>query len=382
MNKVKVRCKLFFRNKSMTTLLIVGLVVSYFIVINGVAMLAEIAEEQRKSNREEYEHERKFILEKYTPMNSDSFTDESEYMENCKKNFENIIRTLETEKGNLMLKGHAVFVGDSLKGVYADVIYSLEDTLNKKIVHGRMPTEEERTDGENVVLVSTDMEKYITKKDGMEQISIGHKVCKVTGIFETNDISSTRADVVMFMDTYTEEEISELAEENWNIVVSYSGDITENDYQDLLQKIENQGGFIDENIENEDKENTVRVTFHKIFMIILFLFSIINCMAISNVWINSRFRELIIRKTIGYSMGQVVELLVCDLLRYSVISMILATILQKLTNSMLIQSRWTIEYSMKNTVLLVTALLAVIAISLILPLIKMKRLLPAKKING
>ena len=72
--------------------------------------------------------------------------------------YEETLRTLATGKGNLMLIGCGVNVGNTLKGVYADIVYSLEkDTVNKKIISGRMPSEEEIDSKEKVALVSSDM---------------------------------------------------------------------------------------------------------------------------------------------------------------------------------------------------------------------------------
>lgn len=377
MNYIKRKLKLFFRNKSITTLLILGLLVSYFIVINGVAMLNSITEEQNKSMAEEYKNEKKFILAKYIP--EVTATDKVAIFES---RFENTIKTLGTGKGNLMLKGHGVNVGAALKGVYADVIYSLEDKLNKKIVSGRMPLQEEITSKEKVALVSRDMEKYIEKKDNILQIQISDIVYKVTGIFETNDISSTRADIVLFMDSFTDEEIKIMANRIKFVAVSYSGNISEADYQELLQKVKRNGEIADENIENNDSENKNRILFNKIFMIILFVFSLINCMVISNVWINSRFRELVIRKTIGYSVMQVVGLLISDLLKYSCISVGLAIVFQTVISKLLMENSMSMKYSINNTIYLVVSLGIIVALSLVVPIIKLKKLLPARKVNG
>ncbi len=378
MKKIKLKCKLFFRNKSITTLLILGLLVSYFIVINGVAMLSQISEEQKKSSIEEYENERKFILAKYVPEEC-----ETTQAEMYDEKYEETLRTLATGKGNLMLIGCGVNVGNTLKGVYADIVYSLEkDTVNKKIISGRMPSEEEIDSKEKVALVSSDMKKYIEEKDSISQIEINNVKYKVTGIFETNDMSSTRADVILFKDTFTDEDLTTMVAEQGYVGVSYSGDITETDYQALLQKIRSAGEIADEAINTENQENKNRVLFNKIFMAILFAFSIINCMVISDVWINSRFRELIIRKTMGYSVMQIINLLLCDLLKYSSVSILSAAVMQLLTVNVFMQGSLNMEYSINNMICLILALAGVVSISLIVPIIKLKKTLPARKING
>lgn len=374
MVKYKRKINLFFRNKSITLLLILGLIISYFIVINGVSMINEISKKQINNKKEAYENEKKFLMSE----GRGEYLDDIESVK-YKNTLIDMFTNLDMGKGNLIIEGHIVFIGNSLRGVYSDIIVSLEDKLDKKIVNGRMPTEDELKNKENVVLISTEIQEFVDVVDGIDTILIDNETYKVVGVFKTNDITEGRADIIMFMDTFSDEYIEEICDNYQVYEICFGGNITEEDYDALIEKIINAGQIVEEDYDDETQENKNREKFNNRFMIILFCFSMINCMVITNVWINSRFRELLIRKTMGYSMIQIVKLVITDLFKYSIVSVIIAAIVQFLTNNILIKNSVAMEYTLDNLLYLVLAIIVIIMTSIIIPMIKLGKILPSKK---
>lgn len=376
---LKQKCKLFFRDVPTTLLLIMGLTLTYIIVVNGVALMNTISIEQEKQLQDTYDNEKKFILNLNTPAKNDNNKIYADKLHNFMNEFS-------VDTGNLMFINYAVFMGDSMAGVYADVICSLNQDLQERLVSGRLPTEEEFASKENVVLLSKESKKYTVQKDGITQVRLGDTYYKVTGFFETNDISRDRADVILFKNAFSEEKMKEFEKDvlEWGYIgVCYGGENIGNSQKVIENKIREYGYGIDEDaMKNGNKEYNKRAKLNKLFLVVLLVFCLINCMVISNVWIQRRFRELLIRHTMGYSMTQIAGVLMVDLAKYSLLSCIFAIILQSVFSLMSSGDMIMWKYLLRNTVYIIVSMAFVILATLAIPLIRIKKTVPSRKING
>lgn len=378
---LKQKCKLFFRDVPTTLLLIMGLTLAYIIVVNGVALMNTISREQEKNLQDTYDNEKKFFLKLNTP---EKYENDNEKIHADK--LHKFMTEFKIDTGNLMFINYTVFMGDSMAGVYANVICSLNQDLRERLVSGRMPTEEEFASKENVVLLSKESEKYTVQKDGVTQVRLGDTYYKVTGFFETNDISNEMADVILFKNAFSEEKMKEFEEDvlEWGYIgVCYGGKNIENSQEVIESKIREYGYGIDEDaMKNGNKEYNKKAKLNKIFLAVLLVFCLINCMVISNVWIQRRFRELMIRHTLGYSMTQIAGMLMGDLAKYSLLSCIFAIILQSVFSLMFSGNIIMWNYLLKNTVYIIVSMAFVVMVTLAIPLVRIKKTVPSRKING
>lgn len=378
---LKQKCKLFFRDVPTTLLLILGFTLAFVIVVNGVALMNTISREQEKSLQDTYENEKKLFLYLNTPAKFEN-DNKKIYADKLHK----FINEFNIETGNLMFINYTVFMGDSMAGVYAEVICSQNEDLRERLVSGRLPTEEEFASKENVVLLSRESEKHTIQKDGVTQVRLGDTYYKVTGFFETNDITSERADVIFFKNAFSEEKMKEFVNDvlEWGYIgVCYGGENIENSQKLIESKIREYGYGIDEDaMKNGNKEYNKKAKLNQIFLAVLLVFCLINCMVISNVWIQRRFRELLIRHTMGYSMTQIAGMLMFDLGKYCALSCIFAVILQSMFSMMFSGNMILREYLLKNTVFILISMAFVVMVTLAIPLVRIKKTVPSRKING
>lgn len=374
------KCKLFFRNIYIVILLIAGLALSYFIVINGVALINTISDEQDKSAKEHSDNEKQIIC--YTGYNGVMSQEESVKYENRVIDF---YTSLHVDSGKLFIEGYGISIGKSQILKNAEIVWTENTDFDKNLVSGRIPNDDEIYNKSNVVLISKEMKKYTVKREQSTQILLNNTYYTVIGVYETNDISELRADVCFFKSTFSSEQLKEVANyllKSGRCAIRYCEYNTDNGYNGLIGNIRKNGFEVDENgISEVSSTYNKKAKLNKTFMIVLFVFCLINCMVISNVWVQSRIRELVIRKTMGYSMFQIEKLLVFDLIKYSIVAFISAFIMQITFTFITSGNTLKLQHFGKNTIYILLSMALVIVISLIIPLIKIKNTIPARKIS-
>lgn len=374
------KCKLFFRNIYIVILLIAGLALSYFIVINGVALINTISDEQSKSSKEHSDNEKQIIC--YTGYNGVMSQEESVKYENRVIDF---YKSLHVDSGKLFIEGYGISIAKAQILKNAQIVWTENTDFDKKLVSGRIPNDDEIYNKSNVVLISKEMQKYTVKREQSTQILLNNTYYTVIGVYETNDISELRSDVCFFKSTFSSKQLQEVANyllKSGRCALRYCEDNTDNGYNGLINDIRKNGFDVDEDGINEVSSiYNKKAKLNKAFMMVLFVFCLINCMVISNVWVQSRMRELVIRKTMGYSMFQIEKLLVFDLIKYSIVAFISAFIMQITFTFITSGNTLKLQYFGKNTIYILLSMALVIVISLIIPLIKIKNTIPARKIS-
>lgn len=374
------KCKLFFRNIYIVILLIAGLALSYFIVINGVALINTISDEQSKSSKEHSDNEKQIIC--YTGYNGVMSQEESVKYENRVIDF---YKSLHVDSGKLFIEGYGISIAKAQILKNAQIVWTENTDFDKKLVSGRIPNDDEIYNKSNVVLISKEMQKYTVKREQSTQILLNNTYYTVIGVYETNDISELRSDVCFFKSTFSSKQLQEVANyllKSGRCALRYCEDNTDNGYNGLINDIRKNGFDVDEDGINEVSSiYNKKAKLNKAFIMVLFVFCLINCMVISNVWVQSRMRELVIRKTMGYSMFQIEKTLVFDLIKYSIVAFIFALILQITFTFVTSGNTLKSQYFGTNTVYILLSMALVIAVSLIIPLIKIKNTIPARKIS-
>lgn len=383
MSDIKETIRVFFRDIPTTLLILVGLVLSYFVAINGISFMNTISYEQEKKNSSGYDNRMSFMVDFCIPP-SYKAEDEGSYREKIAT----FVSEFETDTGNLIVNSYNVIMGDSMDGEYTKLFLSKNEKIKEKIISGRMPTEEEIESKSNVVLLSKEYKKYTVQKDGETQIRFGDTYFKVTGFFETNDTTQDRRNIILFKEAFSDKVINnfimrifEQGYMNIEYVVN-NEEILAQSYSKLLNIVKKNGFIVTEDLfADGDAVYNKKAKFNRMFLYILFLSSMINCMVISGVWIQKRFKELVVRKTMGYSMGQIIWLLAVDLFKYSILSLILAFTIQMIYSGILTGDKLRIRYFMQNSVYILGSMAIVIIGTLIIPLIKLKRVVPAGNIR-
>ena len=380
--KVKHRIKLFFRDMPTTLLIIIGFTLSYFIAINGIALINTISSEQGKKKQTTYENEQVFSVDFCVPETY-FIKNEAMYI----KRIHDFLDKFDTEIGNLAINDYVGFVGDSMIPTRTNVILAENEDLGIKIVSGRLPSEEEIRDKTNVALISKEYKKNTVEKNGATFIRINEFYFSVIGYFETDIVTEDRRDIILFRNTFSDELMNQFVInlfEFYNTNIIYGSNVQDisTAYQDL-SKIVNQSGYrIGEDLfKGSDPYINKKEKFNKMFLGVLLIFCLINCAVISNVWIRRRFQELVIRKTMGYSMRQIIWMLAVDLFGYGIISCILAIISQLIYSKFLNENVLQMKYFVQNSIYILGVMLVVILITLVIPMIQIRNVIPKRKIR-
>lgn len=376
------RLKFILRDIPTTLLIITGFMLSYFVTINGINMMNNITNEMKKSNQRLYENESRFLVDFMIP---------TEYMVADEPKFiariDTFIDGFQPKNGNLIINNYSVIVGDNMECMFSDVVCVENEDLGLKLVSGRMPIQEDIDEKNNVVLLSTEYEKHTVQRDGKTQIRLNDIYYNVIGYYKTKVLTSERRDIILFKKTFSEKTMSNFLSDLFEIGymnVIYGGnniDINK-EYSTLTGIVKRYNYIVGEDIFKEgDTSFEKRTKFNKMFLGVLFGFTLINCIVISSLWIQKRYKELVIRKTFGYDIKQIICLLVKDLFKYSLISYVLAIIIQLFYSGIWNNNFIKIEYFIQNSIYVIGSIVLVITVTMIIPLIKIRNEIPAKKLQ-
>lgn len=367
--------KRLLRDRYSTALLITGFVLSCFIAVNVLTMMNAVKVEQNKSKENAYKNNDSFELEMPDGMTAESV--------------DSIVRELDTDKGNVFIYGYYGFAGAGLYNPCTYLIISQNEEIRQNFVWGRMPNEDEVKNKQNVMAVATNMEPYLYEKNGEKYLSLDSVDYKVVGAYENFDNLDQENN--MDMCTYyecvagsTKSSIADLAVFN----VRYgSSQLDDGMYEGEVQKIKTvlEYNGINEYIYDEEESDnrlaSAKQLINQYFMYLTFIFTLINCMVISNIWIKRRYNELVIRRTFGYGMADIAKLLLKDLAVYGLISMVLGTILQTVYAVLLGKSILSLEFAGRNFIFLAAVLGIIVLASGLVPVLKIRKIVPAADIR-
>lgn len=378
--------KKFFREKYSTILLIIGLTLSFFVAVNTLSSINKLEVEQNKKNVHSYDTA-------YDMLFATTEEGDEEGYDYCGK-FEQVINTLECNSGNLFLYGYFNFIGDSFNNPVTYIALSLNEDLCEKFIWGGMPDKESIENRENTVIVSENLKDYVYDSDGEKYIDIDGSPYRVTGMYEAyfDESSSKDMDLCVFYNCLDEKLIYSIKQRaDFIVEIAYcSSELSEKEFKQNLNSfktcIEKGNYQIEEtgNLNKPSSENNIlylKLKLNKIFMYVVLGFTLLNCMMISDIWIKRRYNEFVIRRTYGYSTGDMVVLLMKDLSKYIGCALISAILLQ--TFYAVFSDKTHIELTCIKTNL--TYLLCITAVilcsNLLMPIVRIRKILPAQSIR-
>lgn len=361
------------RDKYSTILLITGFVLSCFVAVNVLTMMNEVKNQQNRKSKSDYKNTKNFEREMPEEITKDKI--------------EKVVQELHTDNGNVFIYGYYSFVGSGLYNPCIYLIVSENEKADRQFIWGRMPNEEERRNKENVIAAGTNMNPYIQEKDGEKYIEIDSTEYKVVGSYESYDNlnQENNMDICTYYECADEKlkhSVADLAVFN----VKYGSSVVVGAaYNNEILKIENvlDNNGINESTyyEEDDTLANIKQRINQYFMYLTFIFTLINCMVISNIWIKRRYNELVIRRTYGYGMADIIKLVLKDLAVYGGISMIIGIILQTVYAAALGKSMLKLNYAGENLLFFAVILGIIIIVSGLIPVLQIRKIVPASDIR-
>lgn len=379
MSKIKYYAKKFFRDYPLTILLIVCFTLALVIAVNGISIITNVSEMQKKARIGLYDKESDFLIDLEGSFLSDRTARE--------KKVEDLIDDISKVDGNIILTQCKPFIlGDSMgNGRSSNVICSEKTVIGEKVIEGAMPDSEQIKGDEPVCLLNMDNKRYVKEIDGQDMVRCDSEYYKVLGYFISDSVSEARPDGVYFLKNFSIEKKKNFY--NWLSISGYVGLQIFNDNNgetgrkvcDIVYK---HGFKIDTESQKYGLEPYYRkAKINKLFSVILFVFCLMSCMIVSNLWIIRRKKEIIIRKTMGYGDIKIVKQIALNLLMYGFVSIILAVIIQSMISLTLLSSESIDLFNLNNIVLTLCSMIIVTFASIIVPVVRLRKMIPAKGVK-
>lgn len=152
----------------------------------------------------------------------------------------------------------------------------------------------------------------------------------------------------------------------------------------MAEYTDENGEFIEgKGIGTDDYENLLGVrVFHSGLMLVVTLFTILNCVMVTGVWFNRRNMEFAVRKAFGSTNMMIVKPVLLELFVMTVTALVLAVVLYFIGSLLGLNSFGIHGSALKNIVLIPAGCIAVDLISVGMNMSKISRLTPVELINS
>ena len=374
--KVKYKALDYIRTYYDDLLMMLGFVLTFFLVINCIRLFGEM--EMVSKGERSFSNE--YIAE---------YTMNEEEIQNI--DIEKLISLLQKYQVNVFLENCYVARGDLLEYMPVSVCISsslgIEFSLEKGKVLKLMG--EDNIDGE--ILIGKSLEEYVQIKENKEYITLGGQEFLVGGVL--NYVGIDDESVYILWEQLNENQKKNLITEiesyclnynNVNLQIAMQSDTSlDAIYQELSEKISaNLYGQIQVADEKEDRDvfDSARKKINVMLSVILLVFSLISCIVISDLWFSRRKKEFLIRKAFGYNMRQIAVLLIKEIGRMSLVSLLVSIPMQMIYSFCKHYGTTDMITSIIQIFALLIGVLAVDGIVMIRPYLKISKLNPSQNI--
>lgn len=327
-----------FRHVS-SWLLLIGVAVSFFAFINASDIYQNVKDAAAEIN--EY---------KYKSMYSIYISDFSDT--------DLLIDKITQIPGNIISVGNYMYLNNNEKYQEVEIVIKQDENLSYPV---------KRIDVDGEIYIGKKLEEECHKIDGILYLTIEDKSYRVAGIVSSDSTDILNYKIIILKDM----EVIKNILKKGSITIECGSNL-----HDLNQSVRDfyndygKNGFVEYNSissryievgsENADKE----------FYIVISIFSIINCIVISEFWILRRKKEIIIRKLFGFTNRRLFFYIYNQIGKISALAVVCVLIMEKI-----IKELGVIEYSLSlNKIILAGGF--VIVSSLILTMI------PVMKASG
>lgn len=361
------------RDTSCDLLMIISITMSFIILFNIIPMIVQISD--RKIQSGEYQNElNMFAYYDIMSNQEDSGTDEEMEMRREASIRKQVLALLNNAaEGNIYISGISLFL-DDFTNVYADILIKQNEKLKWSY---------EQT-GENnpTILVNTATAEHM--KDNTLQIS-GQEF-EVSGILkETSDKDSEK--IVVYYENLDEEGqtfFKNKIQDSLFIESVMIRIMSDEDLQTTYQEIS--AGMAELGFDCSLIEDGVDLTSQSAMYQFLnkcayagaMILAVVNCVAVSGLWMQRQRREYIIRKAFGYDMNQIMLRIAAYMCRLGGIAAIAALLIQVIYLELLNGKNLFQSYSAEQAVYIILGMAGLIVLSSVRPYLQIRKINPAK----
>lgn len=313
--------KRYLRDVPKSLLLIIGMAVLYFLLFNVMILIENIAQEERFNER--FENSYSIKLE----LIFDNFDDD---IAASYELIDMVLSLQDISNCNVYVTDVPVYCAREIKSRNSTIVLCVDDSLKMMGING------------NHILTHSSDDCIILGKTLSDKLSVNVSDTLLinnveAGVFEIKDVSSSGGidNSIYFIWNNCTDEIKHILSENMyyagvlNLTLESDKNI-KNTVDSTVRLFEDFGCYVsfEDSTYNEDYENVWYRIYNELFLTISIAFSILSAILITELWLKGRKKELLIRRTYGYSKGQILKLLCMDYFKLSISSIFIAVVLQ------------------------------------------------------
>ncbi|AEE95840.1 ABC transporter permease [Mahella australiensis] len=311
--------KHLFRYPISTIYIILGLLVAFMALFDGVNIYSQVLGKANDDGQYNY----KYAM--YLQIDTQG---------GGKNNIKDLISD---RKVNVKICNFAVWPEGSKGMPYMDIILTNNEKEKYVLKEGRLPDDAEIKARENVVLVGDSYLSKLTRDNkGNRFITINGSRYKVVGIMDNNISPAFSANLVTFYECLSDDMKQKIlnsphldlmiesdSEDVYPVCEQIKADILKRDPQAVIE------GYKVDYKEQQAEAAKLQLAQSPVnIYFLIYFFAIINCIIVSEFWIEQRKREIAIRKAFGMSNLQIIGMLFREMLGISCFAAILCVFLQ------------------------------------------------------
>lgn len=387
-----------FRDPVVSIILIINMALVFFLVINVINLLSQKKESEEKIAQYSFNFDKMLkvfpkgtIIEEeivedtiYGTINPPKISDE-EKCEFC----HDICDIVKEFDGNVeLMSGRWLYDKEANNsGAIRICIKHNEKTVVPLIDEDTITIDE--VDQDDGIVLPAVFKDNIIKEDGNDTIDIMDKRFSVSGLRKDYTLNNSDISVTVYSEQLSQGVLDKWINEiwsdyDWNYYMLFNlksnKDNAEDNYE-LIKKQINDKGYVLFPERNKSTENKLffadfNSTVSGCIYIFLIVFSIVNCIYISNIWIIRKQRELVIKKTFGYGMIKIIKGIVNEMFSITVFTAVISAVLQIIYGK--ITGEPTFSFSPASVALIILAIVIITVVNSVIPLIKVAIIQPAK----
>ena len=285
------------------------------------------------------------------------------------------------DKANIIItKGLAVNYKEVNWLHIADLIIALNEELPYKLIEGHIPGTDPDDKGKNLVAIGRDKCKYTYEENGKKYITLDNEKYEVCGILGSKYSDFWDYKIILNVNNIGDNVISRINDLTYFNIEILSNEINVSDiYEDVYVAIKtcNNDAAIDSyqlygRGESEIRNTLARNNINK--KICILLFSLCNCIVISEFYFLDYKKEIVIYKILGAKNSFIIKRLMISFVVISGFTLILYGLVATLLNTIGMNGLMYFSVNAKNIISMFIVILLVTALSMIYPYIKMTKL--------
>lgn len=307
--------KVWFRDRSTDLLLLVSFIVIFVALANCFGLFRSM----QMNDDVVVDRNENSSVESYCLKNTVS--DSEEVFEPTEGNIDKLFQELSNNSDRMAILKTEINIGNGMES------YPIEIVLSGSQKSGM----------EETLFVGSNIAKMEQLVDGKKMVNLMGVSIPADGEIE-GDTNSKRAwSCVLVWDKLADTDqgkiLQRLESNLYHHVVQIATDLNDGESkQDFMERIKKETGYLIVPADNEEAETTVIAYLYEnysvIFAIFGALFAICSSYTVFSLWAECRRKEWLIRRMVGYSIAQIMQVIMGELLRIVVTAGVLGAIIQ------------------------------------------------------